>query len=156
MSIEAFQAVVADNHTPIEIVQIGRCKPAAFEGHQRTQFRRNHRDDVEHHPFRLVQRRPFAFAEGLNHAQAFQGFLLLLHRGFFRDLRTEFGRKGFNIDLLQQVLDRLATNLRHEAALVGRLKVIVVLGSDPRISKNCSSEIRSLRWSPVSPGFTTT
>ncbi len=76
---QPFQPVVADDHPAVEIIQIRGGESPAFEGHKRTKFRRNHRDDIEHHPFRLVQRRPLAFAEGLNHAQAFQGFLLLLH-----------------------------------------------------------------------------
>ncbi len=42
-------------------------------------------------------------------------------------MRAEFGCKSFNVDLLQQVLDRLTADLRHEAAFVRHLQFIVVL-----------------------------
>ena len=50
---KTLQAVVAVDDAAIEIVQVGRRKAAAVQRHQRTQIRRQHRQDFENHPFGL-------------------------------------------------------------------------------------------------------
>ena len=56
---ELLQPVVAVDDAAIEIVQIGRGEAAAVERNERTQIRRNHRDDVQDHPLRpCCARRP--------------------------------------------------------------------------------------------------
>ncbi len=51
---QALQAVVAVDDAAIQIVEIGGCKAAAIQRHQRAQFRRNHRHHGQHHPLGLV------------------------------------------------------------------------------------------------------
>ena len=51
---QLLQPVVAVDHAAVQVVEIGGGETAAIERHQRTQFRRNHRDHVENHPLRLV------------------------------------------------------------------------------------------------------
>src|ERR1700733_5777106 len=59
------QAVVAVDHAPVQVVQVRSRKPAAIQGHKRTQFGRQHGNDVQNHPFRLVA----ALAERLENLQ---------------------------------------------------------------------------------------
>ena len=51
---QVLQPVIAVDDAAIKIVQIGRRKPAAFQRHERTQVRRNHRQHRENHPFRTA------------------------------------------------------------------------------------------------------
>jgi hypothetical protein len=51
---QPLQAVVAVDDAAVEIVQVRRREAAAIERHQRTQVRRDHRDDLHDHPFRAV------------------------------------------------------------------------------------------------------
>ena len=53
---QALQAVVPDDHAAVQIVQIRRREPSAFQGNERTQFRRDHRNNVQHHPVGTVER----------------------------------------------------------------------------------------------------
>src|SRR2546425_3629763 len=48
---QILQPVVAVDDTPIEIVKVGGGKASAFEGDERAQVRRNHRQHNEDHPF---------------------------------------------------------------------------------------------------------
>ena len=47
---ESLQAVVAVDHAPVEVVEVGRRETTAVELHHRTQLRRDDRQDVEDHP----------------------------------------------------------------------------------------------------------
>jgi hypothetical protein len=51
---QPFEAVVAVDHPPVEIVEIGSGEAAAVQRHQRPQIGRQHRQHGQHHPFRLV------------------------------------------------------------------------------------------------------
>ena len=51
---QPLQAVVTVDHAAIEIVEVGGRKTAAIQRHQRTQVRRNDRNDLHDHPFRTV------------------------------------------------------------------------------------------------------
>ena len=73
---QLLQPVVAVDDAAIEIVQVGGREAAAVERHQRTQLRRNHRDDVENHPLRPVARLP----ERVDDLQALGELQLLLRR----------------------------------------------------------------------------
>ena len=75
---QLLQPVVAVDDAAVQIVQIGGGEAAAIERHQRTQFRRNHRDHVENHPLRLVA----GLAEALDDAQTLGVLQLLLLRSF--------------------------------------------------------------------------
>ena len=52
MHDQLLQTVVAVDDAAIEIVQVGRREAATVERHERTQIRRNHRNDVQDHPLR--------------------------------------------------------------------------------------------------------
>ena len=71
---QALQAVVAVDDAAIEIVQVGRREAAAVQRHQRAQFRRDHRNDGQDHPFRAVA----GIDEGLDDLQALDELLRLL------------------------------------------------------------------------------
>ena len=51
---QRLEPVVPVDDAAIQIVQVGRGKPAAFERHERAQVRRNHRQHRENHPFRTA------------------------------------------------------------------------------------------------------
>ena len=67
------QTVVAVDDAAIEIVEIRRREAATVERHERTQIRRDHRDDRQHHPLGLVA----ALAERLDDLQALRDLLAL-------------------------------------------------------------------------------
>ena len=75
---QLLEPVVAVDDAAIKIVEIGSGETAAIERHQRTQFRRNHRQHIENHPLRLVAR----LAEAFDHAQPLGELQLLLLRSF--------------------------------------------------------------------------
>ncbi len=76
---QALETIVADDHAAIEVVQVGRSKPAPFKRNKRAKVRRDDRDDVEDHPFRTVRLFTFGGAEGIEDAQTLEvvGALLL-------------------------------------------------------------------------------
>ena len=93
---QLLQPVVAVDDAAVEIVQIGGRETAAIERHQRTQFRRDHRDHIENHPLRLVA----GLAEAFDDAQALGELQLLLLRSFGLhpladfDARERFARRS--------------------------------------------------------------
>ena len=58
---QPLQAVVAVDHAAIEVVEVRGREAAAVERHQRAQLGRDHRHDVEDHPFGAVARIDEAF-----------------------------------------------------------------------------------------------
>ncbi len=70
------EPVVAVDHAPVEVVQVGGREAAAVELDHRAQIRRNDRDDRQDHPLR-----PRAgAAECLDQAQPLDGLLAALAR----------------------------------------------------------------------------
>src|SRR5690606_18979418 len=47
---KALETIVTNDHTTIEVVEIGRSEAAAIEGNEGTQFRRNNRNVLHDHP----------------------------------------------------------------------------------------------------------
>jgi hypothetical protein len=111
---ELLQPVVAVDDAPVEIVEIRGREAAALERHQRPQIRRQHRDDLEDHPRRLVLGLP----ERLDHLEALEQILLLLRRRFDLRLGAQLHRQLLDVDLHQQRADRLGTHLGGERALL--------------------------------------
>ena len=70
---QPLQAVVAVDDAAVEVVQVRGREAAAVERHQGPQFRRNHRDHVEHHPLRLGA----GGEEGLDQLEALDQLLAL-------------------------------------------------------------------------------
>ena len=54
---QSLQPVVAVDHAAVEVVEVGGREPATVELHHRAQVGRDHRDDVEDHAHRRVDRR---------------------------------------------------------------------------------------------------
>ena len=100
---QAFEPIVAVDDPAVEIVEVRRGEPAPVERDQWPQFRRQHRDDIHDHPFRLVA----GPDEGVNDPQAFDVFLLLRERVGRLHLVVQDGPLGFQIDLSQQLPDGL-------------------------------------------------
>ncbi len=119
---QIFEAVVAVDDTPIQIVQIRRRKSPAFERHKRAQIRRDHRKHLEDHPFRP---RP-GVGEALNELQPFGEFLADLfapgvaHR--LLDLLVELRE----VALRQKGLDCFRAHAGYEilAVLLDRLAIL--------------------------------
>ncbi len=139
---QLLQPVVAVDDAAIEVVQVRGREPAAVERHERTQFRRNDRDDVENHPLGTVARLP----ERVGDLQALGVLQLLLGRLLRLHLVAELDRQPLDVDALQQLLDRLGAHLRLErGAWCSSLAL-----------RYCSSLSSWFCFSSVSPGSTTT
>ncbi len=78
---KAFETVVADDDTTVEVVEVGGGETAAIQRDQRTQLGRDDRDDFDNHPFRSVFRTLTAVAESLEHVQTLQQIFLTLLGG---------------------------------------------------------------------------
>ena len=118
---QLLQAVVAVDDAAIQIVEIGGGETAAIQRHQRAQLRRNHRDDVQNHPLRLVA----GLAEDLDDAQALGVLQLLLLRRLGLHLFADFQAERFDVDLLQQLFDALGAH--HGDELAGEFLIELAL-----------------------------
>ncbi len=88
---------------------------------------RQHRGHLEDHPLRLVA----ALAEGLDDAQALQGFLLALRAGLHLHDRAQLGRQLVQVEPRQKVANGLRAHLGLELVLgVGSEFPVRVLGED--------------------------
>ncbi len=107
---QLLQAVIAVDDAAIQIIEIGGREAAAVERNQRTQLRRNHRKDVQDHPFRLVA----GLSEGLDYAEALGELQLLLLRSLGLHPLPDIQAERFDIDLLEQLLDAFGAHHGHE------------------------------------------
>ena len=48
---QALETIVANDHTAIEVIEVGGSKTPSVQRHKRTQFGRDHRNDLHDHPF---------------------------------------------------------------------------------------------------------
>ena len=68
---EPLEAVVADDNAAVEVVQVGGGETSAVQRDEGPQFRRNDRNDLQHHPFGFVD---FArLAERLDDVEPLEG-----------------------------------------------------------------------------------
>ena len=120
---ELLQPVVPVDDAAIQIVQVGGREPAAVERNERTQLRRNDRDDVQNHPLRLVRR----LAERVDDLQPLGVLQLLLRRHFRAHLDAQLFGELLDVDALEQLLDRFGAHLRAElvSPLFARLAVLL-------------------------------
>src|SRR5688572_15545508 len=122
---QLLQPVVAVDDAAIEVVQVRRREPAAVERDERTQLRRNHRNDIENHPVRLVVR----LAEAVDHLQPLGVLQLLLDRVLGAHLHAQLFGQLLDVDAAQQLLDRLGAHLRAElrpVVLAGLAELLLV------------------------------
>jgi hypothetical protein len=102
---QAAEAVVAVDHAPIQVVQVGRRESAAVELHHRAQVGRDDRQRGEDHPLR-----PRAgLAEGLDEAQPLDRLLPALAGGLAH-LDVQVLAERVEVDLLDDLLDRLGAH----------------------------------------------
>ncbi len=123
---QAFEAVVADDHAAVEVVHVGGREAAAIERDERAEVRRDDRDDLHHHPFGMVDL--LRLAEGLDHAQALEGFRLALLRRLGLALVTELVGEVVQVHVLEHLVDGLGAHAGHEFLRVVIGKVLVALG----------------------------
>src|SRR5437870_7965194 len=121
--LQALQAVVAVDHAPVQVVEVGGREPAAVERHQRTQIRRDHRDHVQHHPLGAVS----ALQEGVDHLQPLRQLLALGVAGRLLHLLAELVGELVDVDLLEQLDHRLAAHPGGEGVLTELFQGLVVL-----------------------------
>ena len=122
---QALEAVVADDHAAVEVIEVRRGETAAVERHQRAQLGRDHRDDAQHHPFGLVL--AVRRAERLDDVQALQRLGLTLLRGLGRGLMAQRIGHRVEVHLLEQRVDRLGAHLCHELVGVRVVERLVAL-----------------------------
>src|SRR5207302_3164166 len=124
---QPLEAVVSVDDAAIEVVQVGRREAAAVELDHRAQLRRNHRHCLEDHPLRAVLRGD----ECRDDLQALDRALLLLALAR-ADLLAEDRRLVGEIEILQQVADRLRTHATAEvdAEAVRRAEAVLELAED--------------------------
>ena len=120
--LQPLEAVVPVDHAPVEVVQVGGREAATVERHQRAQIRRDHRDHVQHHPLGLVAR----LTEGVDDLEALRQLLALRLAGRFLHLRAQLLGERVDLDVLEQIADRLGAHAGREgflAELLDRLHV---------------------------------
>jgi hypothetical protein len=124
---QPLQPVVAVDHAPVEVVQIGGREPAAVERHQRAQIRRQHRQHLEDHPLGLDPR----LVERLQHLEPFRDLLDLGVGAGGLQLLPELRDLGVDVERAQQLADALRAHAGGEIiAVLLDLGEIVVLGQE--------------------------
>ncbi len=123
---ELLQPVVAVDHAAVEVVEVGRGEAAAVQRHQRTEFRRNHRNHIEDHPLGLVAR----FAEALDHSQPLGELELLLLALLRLHPLADFNGKRFDIDFAEQLLDAFGAHHGDELARILRFELALLFIGD--------------------------
>src|SRR5438105_3680558 len=130
--LQALQAVVAVDHAPVQVIEVGGREPAAVERHQRTQIRRDHRDHVQHHPLGAVS----ALQEGVDHLQPLRQLLALGVAGRLLHLLAELVGELVDVDLLEQLDHRLAAHPGGEGVLTELFQGLVVLVLGEELAAN--------------------
>ena len=110
---QALEAVVAVDDAAIQVVQVGGGETAAIQRHQRAQFRRDHRHDLQDHPFRAIA----GIDEGFDHLQALDQLLLLFAAIGFGHVAAHFVAQLFQVDGGQQLADGFRADLGGEAVV---------------------------------------
>ena len=127
---KAFQAVVADDDSTIELVDVGSGKTTTIQGHERTQVGRNDWNDVHDHPLGTIvhstcMHGTLRLAEGFNDIQALQGFLLTGNGGFTRSFGTELIGELIEVEIAKELVKSLGTHTSDEfvGIIVGKLVI---------------------------------
>jgi len=121
---QPLEAVVAIDDATVEVVEVRGRETAAVERHQRAQVGRQHRQDVDDHPLRVVA----GLDEGLDHLEALGQLLDLGRRVGFGQLLAHLRRLGLEVELAEQGTDRLGAHAGAElvTVLLERLEVLVL------------------------------
>ena len=110
---QSFQTVVSVDNSSVQIVQVTCCKAAAVQLYHRTDIGRDNRDRIQYHPFRLVagKTEAFDYFQFLDDTYTFLTCCIL-------QLCFQFNGFFFQVDVLQQSLDRFSTHRRFESIAV--------------------------------------
>ncbi len=121
---QALEAIVAVDHAPVEVVQIRGREAPAVQRHQRPQVGRNHRQDRQDHPFRLVA----GFAERIDHLEPFGDFLAPRFAGGALHLGAQLLGELIERERSQQIANRRGAHLGLEAlaVLLARLAILAL------------------------------
>src|SRR5262249_54104579 len=106
------QPVVAVDDAAIEIVQIRSGEAAAVQRHERAQFGRKHRDDIENHPLGLVS----GLAEGFENLQALRVFNALLEARIDFHFLAELIGEFVHVNAAEKFLDGFRAHLGDKLA----------------------------------------
>src|SRR5579864_1513515 len=146
---EFLQPVVAVDHSPVQVVEIGSSEAAAVQRHQRPKLGWNHRDDIQDHPLRLVA----GLAEAFHHPEAFGKFELLLLRHLGLHFFADFEAQTFDVDALEKLFDAFGAHHGDEFSceflvelpltLVGNHFTAFQLGDFPGIDNDECFEIEN-------------
>ncbi|MGZ2423761.1 hypothetical protein ACVIRM_002723 [Rhizobium laguerreae] len=145
---QALQTVVTVDDAAVEIVQIRRRETAAVERNQRTQIRRNDRNDLHDHPFRTVAR----LHEVLDDLQALHQLLLLEIRRGVGKLGAQVAGDLFEVHRGQHLVDRLCADhcgelvfavfVDSEHVLFFREKLVLLQGGQARLGDDVVFEVQ--------------
>ena len=122
---QPFQTVVAVDDAAVQVVEVRGGKTATVKRNQRTQFRRNDRNNFHDHPFGLVVR----FQKRFNDLEALGDlFLLGLALGGFAFF-AQFGAQLFQLQFFQQAAHGFGAHAHGKhivgAVVVKNLQVLV-------------------------------
>ena len=119
---QILQTAVTVDDTSVKIIQVGCRKASAFQRNERSQIRRNHRENFENHPFGTGS----ALQKAFDKTQSFGQFLAdcLVFRA--RQQNFKFRMKRLKINLLKQRTDCRSSHFRLEcvSVFISRLTVI--------------------------------
>ena len=134
---QALEAVVPIDDPPIQVIEVRGREAPPIQRDERAQLGRDHRDDLEDHPLRLVP----GLEEGLDDLQALDDLLALLHRGLHEHLRAELPGEPVQLHAPEQLADRLGAHADLEgvgpvlvaelAGLVDREQVLPLEAGNP-------------------------
>ena len=117
---QPLEPVVPVDHAAVEVVQVAGREPAAVELHHGPDVRRQHGQHRENHPLRAVARA----AKRLDDLEALGGLLTPLDRRRF-DLLAQLGGQGVEIDVADQLDDRLGPDAGAENLTAGVTQLLV-------------------------------
>ena len=122
---QAGEAVVAVDDAAVQVVQVGGREAATVQRNQRTQVRRQHRQDGHDHPLGLHA----TLLEGFHHLQALAVLLDLELAA--RHVATQALDLDVEVHVGEQLLHAFSTHQRDELVTeFGALGVVVFLGHD--------------------------
>ena len=122
---QTLETIVTNDYTAIEVIEIGGSKTSPIQRHQRTQFRRNHWNDLHDHPFRVVLPILLRIAERLHYLQALKSLGLTLLGGFCIGTMAQVIRKRIEVKLMQKIIECLSPHLGYKLVRVCILQVLV-------------------------------
>ncbi len=119
------EAVVPDDHAAVQIVQVGSGETPPVKGYQRPEFRRDHRDDLHDHPFRVVFAVVLGFPQRFHYLQPLQGFCLPLFGSLGIGLVAKLVGELLQVDAGEQVDQALGPHLGDEFIRIAVFQVLV-------------------------------